>query len=149
MRLKRICKSITCIVMSAGFVFTGIPHTASYDEKKLETNLVSVLAADSLQYSDGNTTFKYEELNDGTIKLTECVKTAKELIIPAEINDKKVSTIGSNFTSYNSSIEKVSIPEGVTTLDPFAFDSCENLESINIPSTVTFIGAATFRIVVH
>ena len=23
MRLKRICKSITCIVMSAGFVFTG------------------------------------------------------------------------------------------------------------------------------
>ena len=35
MRLKRICKSITCIVMSAGFVFTGIPHTASYDEKKI------------------------------------------------------------------------------------------------------------------
>ena len=145
MRLKRICKSITCIVMSAGFVFTGIPHTASYDAKKWETNLVSVLAADSLQYSDGNTTFKYEELNDGTIKLTECVKTAKELIIPAEINDKKVSTIGLNFTSYNSSIEKVSIPEGVTTLDSFAFDSCENLESINIPSTVTFIGHGTFR----
>ena len=36
------------------------------------------------------------------------------------------------------------LPEGVTTIDTYAFSECENLASITIPSTVTYIGDSAF-----
>jgi hypothetical protein len=44
----------------------------------------------------------------------------------------------------NSYVKGLSIPEGVTTIDTYAFDSCAGLTSVTIPNTVLTIGAYAF-----
>ncbi len=42
-------------------------------------------------------------------------------------------------------MENVVLPEGMTTLDEWAFNGCNNLVSITIPSTMTTIGSSSLR----
>ena len=43
-----------------------------------------------------------------------------------------------------SSLTSVSIPEGVTSIEPVAFSRCSSLTAINIPNSVTTIGSEAF-----
>ncbi|MCR5250208.1 MAG: leucine-rich repeat protein [Lachnospiraceae bacterium] len=56
-----------------------------------------------------------------------------------------VTNIGSYAFEGCSSLENVTIPEGVTNIGSYAFDDCSNLESVTIPEGVTSIGAYAFR----
>ena len=61
--------------------------------------------------------FQYQELADGTLKITDYRNNhVKELIIPAEIEGKQVCCIGDyTFASCNS-LSSISFPEGVTSI---------------------------------
>lgn len=83
--------------------------------------------------------------------LTDTGKTQTELVIPYEINGKKITTLYSGVTSNppasilkGSSVTKVVIPKSVTTLGRGAFYSCSSLKSIDIPDSVTSIGDGAF-----
>ena len=83
--------------------------------------------------------------------LTDTGKTQTELVIPYEINGKKITTLYSGVTSNppasilkGSSVTKVVIPKSVTTLGRGAFYSCSSLKSIDIPDSVTSIGEYAF-----
>ncbi|MCR5589958.1 MAG: leucine-rich repeat domain-containing protein [Lachnospiraceae bacterium] len=89
----------------------------------------------------------YEELDDGTIKITGCTgdKTG-ELVIPDKINEKTVTVIGdyafSNCSGFTGSL---TIPNSVTTIGNFAFSGCEGFTgSLAIPNSVTTIGNHAF-----
>ena len=81
--------------------------------------------------------------------LTDTGKTQTELVIPYEINGKKITTLCSgsdgnsgppvSILNGNSTITKVVIPKSVTTLGGAAFYGCSSLASINIPNGVTSI----------
>ena len=51
---------------------------------------------------------------------------------------------GKPWWSYVHDITSVSLPEGITTVAPFAFARCDILMSINIPASVTSIGEGAF-----
>ena len=87
--------------------------------------------------------------------LTDAGKTQTELVIPYEINGKKITKLSSGHESSSelpqsilngatNKITKVIIPETVTTLGRGAFFTCTALKSINIPDSVTSIGSAAF-----
>lgn len=40
--------------------------------------------------------------------------------------------------------DEITMPDGIQTISPFAFYSCQNLKIINMPNTVTMIGKAGF-----
>ena len=111
----------------------------------------------------------YRTLSDGTLKITGYNKSTlpSDVVIPSEINGKRVTIIGylafcdcSDLTSITipgsvTSIEQaafmgcnnltsVTIQNGVTNIGPQAFDGCNSLTSINIPESVTTIDFLAF-----
>lgn len=88
-----------------------------------------------------NDGFLYIE-ND-SINIIDYDGDKKDILIPKEINGKKCY-IGNNSFSYNTSISRVVIEEGITDIDEDAFMSCTNLVSVTLPSTLKYIGKDAF-----
>ena len=91
------------------------------------------------KYSQG---LKYS-LSKGKYTVTgigTCTDT--EIRIPATHEGKPVNEIAKNAFKNNTTITRVVIPEGVTTIGGSAFYGCSNLISVSIPDTVTNIGSA-------
>ena len=90
---------------------------------------------DGLQYS-----YNDEDL---TATVSGYTGTATEVVIPAEVthedNTYKVTAIGYIAFWNNSTLTRVTIPEGVKTIGPNAFIGCTSLTSITIPEGVTTI----------
>ncbi|MBQ9374717.1 MAG: leucine-rich repeat domain-containing protein, partial [Ruminococcus sp.] len=81
---------------------------------------------------------------DGTAEIVAYHGTEREITIPSEIAGLQVTSIGNeafmNFTSLNS----VTIPEGVTSVGDKAFNGCKNLKTATLPETLESIGADAF-----
>ena len=95
---------------------------------------------DGLQYSYNN-----ENL---TATVSRYTGTATELVIPAEVTHEgetyKVTVIGAEAFRGNSTLTRVTIPEGVTTIEGYAFFVCTSLTKVTIPEGVTHIGNRAF-----
>lgn len=102
--------------------------------------------------------FTYIENSDGTICITRYKGSDETVTVPSEINGKAVKSVG-GFKD-NKTIKHVIISEGIVELKCFwflhdgnptesttngAFTSCENLESVTLPSTLKIIGNRTFQ----
>ena len=57
--------------------------------------------------------FEYEVLNDGTAKILSGDYSAKEIIIPAEIDGIKVSTIGAQAFSAYGNLRSLELSDGI------------------------------------
>ncbi|MBO5440544.1 MAG: leucine-rich repeat domain-containing protein [Clostridia bacterium] len=64
----------------------------------------------------------------------------EEIIISSSYNGKKVIGIGEKAFFGNTTVKKVSIPEGIRYINSKAFKDCKNLEEINFPATLTKLG---------
>ena len=82
---------------------------------------------------------------DGSVTITGYIGTSDKVIIPKDIDNQPVSTIGNGAFMQNERITNVEIPEGVMSLGNGAFSGCVGLTSIIIPSTVQFIGESAFN----
>ena len=77
--------------------------------------------------------------------LTEEGKTQTELVVPYEINGKKIVSIVIGSTSQsNASFNSIKIPNSITRIGDSAFFKYSALTSINIPESVTSISSAAF-----
>ena len=67
------------------------------------------------------------------------------MIIPANIDGYKVTSIGENAFKKCNGLQNVVIPDGVTKINNYAFTNCENLKSVEIPASISFIGSFAFN----
>lgn len=81
---------------------------------------------------------------DGTVVITRYTGTDTEVVVPANIAGKSVTTVGDSAFADCVQLKKVTLPAGITTLEAYAFAYCYNLTGINIPDTVTTIGNTAF-----
>ena len=84
--------------------------------------------------NDGYITFTVEE----TVYLIGYVGGSKNLVVPTGV------TAIYSVAFYETNIESVVLPEGLTEIGEQAFYYCERLASINIPASLTTIGEAAF-----
>ena len=75
--------------------------------------------------------------------------TVKEVVIPAGLIDfggtaNAAGTGASGGFFKKSSVEKVTLPEGLTEIPAAAFNQAANLKEVNIPSTVKTVGINAF-----
>ncbi len=103
--------------------------------------------------NDGNTVhIKYRILDaeKGTVEVvnselddSEYSKYSGNVTIPAKVahDSKEYSVIGiGEGAFYNAPITSITLYEGLQYIDPWAFNSCSMLKSIEIPASVTRIG---------
>ncbi|MDR3171163.1 MAG: leucine-rich repeat domain-containing protein [Treponema sp.] len=71
--------------------------------------------------------------------------TGKEtaVVIPAVIGKVKVTVIGKQ-SFYDTKLTSITIPEGVTAIEEWAFGLCAGLTTVTIPASVTTIGKNAF-----
>ncbi len=92
--------------------------------------------------------FEYEENEDGTINITWCNENEENVIIPSEIDGKKVKNIKLNYDDRRSrsscKIKNLTISEGIISIMQYSFGRCSNLETVSLPSTIQTIGNDVF-----
>ncbi len=88
--------------------------------------------------------YEYKNLTDGTIEVTKYVGSDSVIEIPAEIEGKKITSIGQEAFRLCADITKVTIPDGVTNIGKQAFWRCAGLTEVTLPSSVVSIGYAAF-----
>ncbi len=68
-----------------------------------------------------------------------------DVVIPAEIEGRKVIRIGDSAFSWCMGLTGITIPNSVMSIGVCAFQRCTGLTSVTIPNRVTSIGAGAFR----
>ena len=89
--------------------------------------------------------FETTELADGTLEIKKYEGNEKTVNIPADIDGKKVTSVGAEAFDKNEYIEKVIIPDGVAKIGKNAFRECISLDEVIIPESCTEIGRGAFN----
>lgn len=136
------------------------------------TNLSSVIFLGSYDYnskvfSSLSDVVIYRKNGSSSVTLEEATAGTKNITIPSEVGNYKVTKIGNyafdgnkyvrtvtvpatvtavgNYAFYNcSKLNKLTLKNGLKTIGKFAFYGCNSLESLKLPSTVTSIGERAF-----
>lgn len=87
--------------------------------------------------------YVYSILADGTVQLDMLLWTSASMSVPAELDGRRVSSVGTAF-AYNEQIEQITLPEGIKVIGINAFVSCENLKEVNLPEGLLEIGPVSF-----
>ena len=96
------------------------------------------------QKTDG--TFTYELLDDGTygVKASNISSNITEITIPSTYKGLPVTVVLKGAFRNITTLEKVIIPEGVSTIESYAFYSCSALTDLTIPKSIKYINAYAF-----
>ena len=107
--------------------------------------LVLVLAIKDKTYAATYGKLTYEVQYDGTIKITDCDRSASgALTIPDTIDGKKVTWIGYQAFMNCNRLTSITIPNSITGIASEAFRDCSSLTNITIPDSVISIGELAF-----
>lgn len=88
--------------------------------------------------------YQYSLLDDGSAEIVKYTGTSSDLQIPAELDGKKVTSIGVRAFQKSKTLTAVTIPSGVTTLGENAFNYCEKLTKLTLSEGLTVIGHGSF-----
>ncbi|MBQ8909486.1 MAG: leucine-rich repeat protein, partial [Oscillospiraceae bacterium] len=128
-------------------------HTLQFPVRKIMLTFllaIGVLAFLSLQpvaaqiEKDGDLHF---QLNyDGkSYAVTGCEETATgDLVIPATYKGLPVTGIGASAFWECANLTGITVPDGITVINPNTFYGCTGLKSITLPDSVTVIGRGAF-----
>ena len=101
--------------------------------------LGTAIAASAAAYED----FEYS-VEGETVTITEYKGHGGDVVIPSEIDGKKVTAIG-EFAFEGSDLTSVTIPDTVTSIGWEAFRYCGILKNVTIPDSVTDFGWEAFK----
>lgn len=145
------CSSLTSIAILAGV--TSIGESAFKDCIKLNT-IYCYKNSTADKYTDYPSIAKKVYLDDATTTaftfnsstgtITGYSGSEKVVNIPSNIGGIDVKAIGENVFKNNTDIETVIIPEGVNSIEDFAFYKCTGLKYVSIPESVTSISEDSF-----
>jgi len=89
--------------------------------------------------------FEYVIENDNTITITGCDKTINNVVIPSEIEGRKVDAIGDYAFEECKKILDIEIPNSITKIGNHAFQQCSNLKCVRLPDSIEVIGDKAFE----
>lgn len=134
---KKILSILLAFCMAAG-TMAVVPETVNVQAAEEET---VEAVGDELRY--GN--YQYQVQQDGTVMITKYYDDGTtSIVIPSEIDGKKVTSIGLNAFIHCKSFTSVTIPDTVIEIGSNVFVGCTNMKTVTIPKSVVNIGDAAF-----
>lgn len=147
-------KRITGIAVSAMMLLSAAMPAAQTVMQETGITLTAFAAenpSDMVQNPSRYFEFSADENYPGQIKITRFIGNNSVIRIPGTINGKPVSRIDCNWRtpfiaseSCRSQLRQVIIDYNLKEIGDCAFGSCRNLQTINIPSSVTTIASNAF-----
>lgn len=140
--LPQSLEKIYSSVFEFNYYLTHLTLPSSLTEIE-QLNFIGLYGLQSLTLAEDNAAFKLDETNgllmtaDGT-RLLHCfsdIVPAEEIILP-----EGMKTIDPFAFHYDVTVEKIVLPEGTETIGLLAFGICPKLTEIVIPASVTAIG---------
>lgn len=140
--LPKELKKISGSALQYNYYLTHLTLPSSLTEIE-QLNFIGLYGLQSLTLAEDNAAFKLDEMNgllmtaDGT-RLLHCfsdIVPAEEIILP-----EGLKTVDPFAFHYDYDVKRVVLPEGVETIGAMAFAMCPNLTEIVIPASVTNIG---------
>jgi len=86
--------------------------------------------------------FEYEE-SEGGITITGYKGSSADVVIPANISGKPVTSIG-NSAFFGKSVQAVTLPKTVTVIEKDAFSGCDKLSAVVLPDGIETISDRAF-----
>ena len=68
----------------------------------------------------------------------------EHLDIPSKKYGSRVTTIRGSAFSHENEVISATVPEGITTIEEYAFMDCSNLTDVELPVSLQYIGEKTF-----
>ena len=141
--MKRL-KRLTSILLVLGIVLGLMPLSAfaAEPEDTAEDTPMKVV--------DGENTYTYMLLDDGTVELTgfSTTATAADVVIPSTVTlngkDYSVTSIGIYAFHNCAALKSVQTKAPIKSIGDGAFAYCGNLETVTLPDSVTSVGATSF-----
>ena len=154
-------KKITALILAAMLAVSSSAAMAVTVSAE-ENTAVAYSSSDTKTWGD----YDYQVLDDGTVEIMHYKGSDTNLVIPSEIDGKKVTSIGNLYGNRGiisveipnsvknigdgafdgfSSLKNIIIPDSVTSIGSCAFENCTSLTEVKIPNSVKVIGIRTFR----
>ena len=130
-------------VLERANIMKSIEPGKSMNEIKEKVSLESDLTVEWIEVSgvEGGKI----EFDSSTGTITDCETSVIKANIPSSINGVEVKKINDSAFDYCESLTSITIPSSVTEIGYGAFEGCTSLRSITIQSGVTFTGNSAFE----
>ena len=137
-------KRLTSVLLVLGIVLGLMPLSAFAAEPE------NAAGNTPMKVVDGENTYTYTLLGDGTVELTGFSTTAEAanavIHSPVTLNEKDYSvvSIGTGAFYECTALQSVQFEAPIKSIGDGAFAYCGNLETVILPDSVTSVGAASF-----
>ena len=88
--------------------------------------------------------FDWEKTKKGTIRLLGAKDMPSEVVVPDEIEGLPITEVGPYCFARNKYLERVVLPDSVTSLSRMVFYHCTALKELEIGAELTEIGSDVF-----
>lgn len=145
MKHKNFFRTMIAILLS--FVFLFIFSACSQNGGSSETIDTPTNINQSINMMSGE--YQFVVNSNNTVTITKYTGEGRDIEIPSEINEKRVTAIGNTSKKIGAfqdctTLVSVVIPDGVIEIQDNAFQGCANLKTVKIPASVIFLGNYSF-----
>jgi surface antigen bspA (fragment) len=133
-------KRLTSVLLVLGMVLGLMPLSAFAAEPE------NAAGNTPMKVVDGENTYTYTLLGDGTVELTGFSTTAKEAyaVIPSTMDGHLVTSIGEVAFAGCTELTTVKLPDSIISIKEHAFLYCTGLTTVDLGNSVESIGASAF-----